>query len=154
MTQDRHRDNVRSESPPSIPRVLGGALVTGLTCAVLGLCTGSTIGGNMDGGFWLAGHHYRNEFDTGQLGVLMGLILGVVAGAILLVTKTTRLSSLLVVIIASWLMAVTLSSIVWVTTVNVLGSSESVGKFSALITLAIGGVVSTALMSVAVRKLA
>lgn len=84
----------------------------------------------------------------------MGLILGVVAGAILLVTKTTRLSSLLVVIIASWLMAVTLSSIVWVTTVNVLGSSESVGKFSALITLAIGGVVSTALMSVAVRKLA
>ena len=153
MPDETQFDKVRSASSHSMLSIVGGTLLTGLTCAILGFLTGGTIGGNMDTGFHLAGHHYRNEFDTGQLGTWLGLTLGIAGGGILLFTGKTRLGPLLVIVIATWLIAAALSSVVWVASVNLLGATEAAGKTSALIALAIGTVAGAALMSLAARKL-
>jgi len=154
MSDEPQSDNVPSAASHSILRIFSGALLTGLICALIGFVTGGTIGGNMDRGFQLAGHHYRNEYDTGQLGTWIGLTLGIAGAGILMLTCKTRLGTILVVVIGTWLIATTLESIVWVTAVNALGATEPDGKTSALIGLAIGTVGGATLMGLVARKLA
>lgn len=81
MTDEPQADNMPLSRPPrSIPRIVIGAILIGLVCAVVGLLVGSTIGGNMANDFRFAGN--RGYEATGVLGALIGLAIGVVGGAI------------------------------------------------------------------------
>jgi hypothetical protein len=71
-----------SPTPRSIPRIVIGAMLIGMTTGVVGLLVGATIGGNMADDFRFAGN--RGYEATGVMGALIGFVVGIVGGAIAL----------------------------------------------------------------------
>ena len=83
MTDEPQADSIPTPpTPRSIPRIVIGAILIGLTSGVVGLLVGATIGGNMADDFRFAGN--RGYEATGVLGALIGLAVGIVGGAIAL----------------------------------------------------------------------